>query len=228
MSDFGILLSTGSGNPFITPASIPMSMYGKYTVNSSSNGGNGQAAAMSIPWNDEWPAMVFVKSTQPGAVLGSYKAAGRVGFSGSTVNSAPFTVTAYVFGIFPQTPPQWGLCVWDDKGEVILTNETRVLTDLVTVGTVGVNGQSGVTMDITLAGSYAVCPKIHGSTLFQNLNSGTGQPIIVNVTAYTSAAFDGSSTRFTAALTQYPGGNPVGNTDTMCDLVAINTAAYDN
>ena len=228
MSDFGVLLSTGSGNPFITPSSIPMSMYGKYTAQSSSNGGNSQAAVGEIPWNDAWPAMVFLKSTMPGAALGSYKASGRIGFSGSTVNSAPFTLTAYVFGIFPQTAPAWGLCVWDENGEVILTNETRVLTDLVTVGAVGVNGQSGVTMDITLAGSYAVCPKIHGSTLFQNLNAGTGQPIIVNVTAFTSAAFDGSGTRFTAALTQYPGGNPVGNTDTMCDLVAINTAAYDN
>lgn len=228
MSDFGVLLSTGSGNPFITPSSIPMSMYGKYTVPSSGNGGNSQVATMTIPWNDSWPAMVFLKSTQVGAVLGSYKASGQIGFSGSTVNSGPFTLTAYVFGIFPQTAPEWGLCVWDEQGQVILTNETRVLTDLVTVGQVGVNGQSGVTMDITMSGSYAVCPKIHGSTLFQNLNAGTGQPVIVNVTASSSAAFNGSGTRFTAALNQYPGGNPVGNTDTMCDLVAINTAAYDN
>lgn len=222
MSDFGVLLSTSSGQPFVTPVSTPMSMYGKYIVNSS-----GGSAASSIDWPASWPAMVFVKSNLPGVIVGASKGGGKIYFSGSDVLNRNFTITAYIFGIFPQTAPAWGLVVWDAAGQVVLTNETRVLSDLVTVGTPGVgNGRCGLTMDITLSGSYAVCGVIHGMTLFQTSAPG-GQIVIIPVTAYTSCAYNGVSTRFTAATSQQPGGSPVGSSDSGCILTAINTAAYD-
>lgn len=227
MSDFGILLSVGSGQPFITPVSVPMSMKSKVVANSSSVSGGSQSAVISIPWDNTWPAMIFVRSNVAGTILGTSKKNGVLSASGANISGNAFTLTAYFFGIFPQSAPAWGLCVWDAAGNVVLSNETRVLSDLVTVGDPSIASQSGVGMDITLGGAYAVCPVIHGSTLFQNTNAGTGQPIIVNVEGRTSAAFNGSTTRFTAAPTQYPGGNPVGYTDTRCTLVAINTSAYD-
>jgi hypothetical protein len=226
MSDFGVLLSNGSGNPFVTPVSIPMSMYGRYTANAVGNG-NYASANGSIPWNPAWPAMVFLKSDLAGVYLSTAKTANSIIFGGSFLQSRAFTVTAYVFGIFPQNPPEWGMIIVDENGQIVLTNETRVLSDLVTVGNSAVANQSGVGMDITLPGSYAVCPKIHGSMLFQTSNAGTGQPIIVNVMAYTSCANSEGNTRFTAAANQAPGGSLIGSTDTRCILTAINTAAYD-
>lgn len=225
MSDFGVLLSTGSGQPFVTPISTPMALYGKYVVNSSASG-NGQAAAVTIPWNNAWPAMVFVKCNINGVTLGTAKGNGSISASGYTYQNNNFVMTVYVFGIFPQTAPAWGIAIWNSAGELVLTNETRVLSDLVTIGNPAIANQSGIGMDITLAGSYAVCPQIHGTTLFQ-INAGAGQPVIVNVMTYTCANNSGGVTRFSAAANQAPGGNPAGYTDTRCILTAINTAAYD-
>lgn len=225
MSDFGVLLSTGSGQPFITPASTPMALHGKYVINSTLTNGV-HSVAGSIPWNPARPVMIFVKSTAVGTALGTGKTASAYLFSGTSRVGA-FTLTAYAFGIFPQTMPDWGLCIWNGAGEVVLTNETRVLSDLVTVGQFGVSHQYGINMDITLPGSYAVCPVTHGAILFQVPNPSGPGPIIVPVTTYTSAAYINGTTRFTAASSDSPGGGSVGSIDSGCILTAINTAAYD-
>lgn len=219
-------MSNGSGNPFVTPISIPMSMRGKYEVQAVGSG-NSASASGSIPWNSAWPAMVFLKASTPGVALGSRKLSDSITFSGSLNVSRAFTLTAYVFGIFPQSAPEWGLVVYDTKGEIVLTNETRVLTDLVTIGNPNIANQSGIGMNITMGGSWAVCPKIHGSIIYQTTMPGSGQPIITNVTVYTACEYNGSSTRFYSSGGATGSGGQVGYTDSRCTLVGINTAQYD-
>lgn len=225
MSDFGVLLSTDGGQPFVTPISTPMALYGKYEVTSAPSG-NGRAANLTIPWNNAWPAMVFVKCNINGVTLGTVKGNGSISASGYTFLNNNFVMTVYVFGIFPQPAPAFGIAIWNSAGDLVLTNETKVLSDLITIGNPAIASQSGIGMDITLTGSYAVCPQIHGTTLYQ-ISAGAGQPVIVNVMTYTCANNSGGVTRFTAAANQAPGGNPAGYTDTRCILTGINTSAYD-
>ncbi|WP_336996082.1 hypothetical protein [Leclercia sp. UBA7405] len=222
MADYGALISLENGNPFITPNSTPFCLYRKVTANSVGTGGNYQGASADIPIDPSYPAIVFCKTSNAATV-----SAARVGNVIKVGSSSPrgltHTLTAYVFAIFPQTLPKWGMAIWDEAGKLVLTNESKVLTDLVTIGTPGNNG--GINIDQTLAGSYAIVPTILGSSLWQITVQ--GQPVIINSTAYAGALFNGSTTRINAQGSQTGQGSPAGGTNTGIAITAINTAAYD-
>ncbi|MGX9837658.1 hypothetical protein ACH32B_16935 [Enterobacter dykesii] len=141
----------------------------------------------------------------------------RVGFNQS------FTLTAYVFAIFPQTLPAWGFAIWDATGKLVLTNESRVLSDLQTVGSPGASG--GINIDQTLSGSWAVAPAQLGQTII--VNNSTQPPTIYTINAYSSCRFNGGSTRINAGGTSTGTGSPGGGTNTGISLTAINTATFD-
>ncbi|MEZ6879953.1 hypothetical protein [Enterobacter sp. KB-280D8] len=224
MADYGAYILMDNGNPFVTPYSTPFCLYNRSEVASNTNG----SAAIDIPVDPSYPAIAFCRVSGPSQAvyLGVRRNGSVISASASTpagyTGSKTFTLTVYVFAVFPQPLPQWGIAFWDASGRVVLTNESRVLTDLVTVGT---PGAGGINLDVTLSGSYAVAPGILGSSLWQT--SQGGQPVIINVTAYTGCYFNGITTRFWPVGNQISGGTPAGGTTTGITLTAINTAAYD-
>ncbi|MFJ3291934.1 hypothetical protein ACIPKK_07870 [Enterobacter asburiae] len=155
------------------------------------------------------------------------EAAEEAGIEGIDMTGNPynqsFTLTAYVFAIFPQTLPAWGFAIWDATGKLVLTNESRVLSDLQTVGDAGANG--GINIDQTLSGSWAVAPAQLGQTIITN--NATKPPTIYTINAYSSCRFNGGSTRINAGGTSTGTGSPGGGTNTGTSLTAINTSAYD-
>jgi len=213
-----------NGNPFVTPQSTPFCLYGKYSFNSSANGSSQQVAQyLSVP--DDYPVMVFIKTTntaQPTPAM-SYRIGGNVYISGVNPYNQGFTLTAYVFAIFPQTLPASGFAICDASGKLVLTNESRVLSDLQTVGTPGASG--GINIDQTLSGSWAVAPAQLGQTIV--VNNSTQPPTIYTINAYSACRFDGTNTRINAGGTSTGTGSPGGGTNTGISLTAINTAAYD-
>ncbi|HAM4114097.1 hypothetical protein [Escherichia coli] len=224
MAEFGAMILMDNWNPFVTPQSTPFCLYGKYTFNSSANGSS-QQVAQNIALNADYPVMVFIKTTntaQPTPVM-SYRNGGNVYVAGVNPYNQSFTLTAYVFAIFPQILPKWGLAIWDASGKLVLTNESRVLSDLQTVGTPGANG--GINIDQTLSGSWAVAPAQLGQTII--VNNSTRPPTIYTINAYSSCRFDGANTRINAGGTSTGAGSPGGVTNTGISLTAINTAAYD-
>ncbi|WP_151994635.1 hypothetical protein [Buttiauxella massiliensis] len=222
MADYGALITLDNGNPFITPQSTPFCLYRKVTVNSANVGGSYQGTSMDIPIDASYPAIVFCK-TSNAATVGATRVGNMISVGSSSPRGDSHTLTAYVFAIFPQTLPAWGMAIWDENGKLVLTNESRVLSDLVTVGTPGNGG--GINIDQTLSGSYAIVPALLGSSLFQVMVQ--GQPVIVNVTAYAGALFNGTTTRINAQGSQTGQGSAVGGTNTGMAITAINTAAYD-
>ncbi|MCU6671180.1 hypothetical protein M8013_20845 [Enterobacteriaceae bacterium H4N4] len=222
MAGFGALIVLENGNPFITPNSTPFCLYQKVTVNSANTGGNYQGASVDIPIDASYPAIVFCK-TSNAATVGATRVGNVIKVGSSSPSGLVHTLTAYVFAIFPQNLPAWGMAIWDENRKLVLTNESRVLSDLVTIGTPGNNG--GINIDQTLSGSYAIAPAILGSSLYQIMVQ--GQPVIVNVTAYAGALFNGSITRISPVGNQIGQGSPAGGTNTGIAITAINTAAYD-
>ena len=224
MADYGAMILIDNGNPFVTPQSTPFCLYGKYTFNSSPNGSSQQVTQyLSVP--ADYPVMVFIKTTdtaQPTPVM-SYRLGGNVYIGGVNPYNQSFTLTAYVFAIFPQTLPAWGFAIWDATGKLVLTNESRVLSDLQTVGDAGANG--GINIDQTLSGSWAVAPAQLGQTIITN--NATKPPTIYTINAYSSCRFNGGSTRINAGGTSTGTGSPGGGTNTGMSLTVINTTAYD-
>ncbi len=224
MAGYGAMIRLDNGNPFVTPNSTPFCLYGKYTFNSSANGSS-QQVAQNIAIRADYPVIVFIKTTdtaQPTAVI-SYRNGGSVYVNGVNPYNQAFTLTAYVFAIFPQALPAWGFAIWDAAGQLVLTNESRVLSDMQTIGTPGNGG--GINIDQTLSGSWAVAPAVMGQTIIAN--NSTQPPTIYTITAYTSCRFNGSNTRVSAGSVSVGTGSPAGGTNTGVAITAINTAAYD-
>ncbi|ANI82423.1 MULTISPECIES: hypothetical protein [Kosakonia] len=223
MAAYGALINV-NGNPFVTPNSTPFCLYRKVVVNSVANG-TYQGASASIPVNASYPAIAFCKTSN--TAQPTYVSAIRSGSNVMVSSGNPYgqahTLTAYIFAIFPQTLPEWGIAIWDAAGRLVLTNESRVLSDLVTIGTPGNNG--GINIDQTLSGSYAVCPGILGATLIQVMVQ--GQPQVIAATAYTGCRFNGSTSRISAASSSNASGSVVGSTNNGNAIIAIKTDPYD-
>ncbi|HFO5133946.1 TPA: hypothetical protein ACHJ26_004409, partial [Escherichia coli] len=166
MATFGAYLRLSNGNIFVTPEATPLCLYKRVTLTSSDQ-------TVAVPSGK--PVMVFVKSTTAAAVL-AYRN------SSSTLLIGAGSGYAYIFSIFPPSLPKWGMAIWNASGELVLTNESRILTDLVTVGTAGSSG--GIYIDQTLSGSYAICPQLLGALVGQG-----------SASIYAAAYYNGSTTR---------------------------------
>lgn len=213
-----------NGNPFITPNSTPMALYRKVTVASSSSSGfNSATATVNITGGTS--LIAFGRTTGYAALSGTMSGE-TISISASNYNVTPFTMEAYFFAIFPQTLPQWGMGVWDANGKLILTNETKVMTDLVTIGTPGAS-TGGIFIDETRSGKFAVAPAIVGAVLLQGPPNGQGQPTIQPVTAYTACIGDNSSTRFTSATSSSASGGSIGSSNLGTIMTGINVSIYD-
>ena len=223
MADYGAIIDV-NGNPFITPASTPFCLYGKYTYQSSGNSA-AHSVTQYIPIDSSYPVCAFLKTSNTGqgtAVIAyairSGANAGTLYVNGTNYSGQAFTLTVYVFAIFPQTLPDWGMAIWDANGKLVLTNESKVLSDLETVP------GSGYTLDYTYNGSYAVSPRALGAVNVYQVQN--GQQIIRSATAGVSCRFDGSRTRINA-VPLINGSDASGGTSNGGLVTAINTAAYD-
>ena len=222
---YGAYIYTNSGNPFITPESTPFALYARRSFTSGSNGSQASVDAY-IPVPSSYPTMTFCRTSEtanPTATnsfqITSGPNAGTVNVRGTNVNNQAFTLVVYVFAIFPQTLPSWGMAIWNAQGTLVLTNETKVLTDLITVP------NSGLSINQTYQGSYAVSSQSLGFTL--DVNTQTLPPRQGTITYTGSARFNGSRTWITpGAIGQFVGGTQ-STTDFKTRIVAINTAEYD-
>ncbi|EKK4082365.1 hypothetical protein PNF79_003029 [Cronobacter dublinensis] len=232
MAEFGALLTTPSGEAFVTPQSTPLCLYAVRTFNSSKVNDTLQQAVGTIAMPDmSQPIVPFVYSSKPstGSVaLVAERTSSGMKFTGNNVNgNGSFSMTALVFTFFeqPMPNPPWGMAIWDESGKLILTHESRVLTDLVTIGTKGSGG--GTSIDITRQGQWAIVPDCSGQQQWQFATGGPGGAVISLNTAF-GAEYNGSSTRMHAALLSYPGGQAqmVGATNAGNTITAIDVSKY--
>ena len=138
------------------------------------------------------------------------------------------TGTAYVyFSLFSHRQSQTTGWPWDASGTLILTNETRTLSDVVTLGTAGVDASSGYNINTTLAGKWACMPAMLG--LITGVVSAGGQPQPYSAIYKSMAKLEGSNTRIFAGPQTTPGGNlqNVTYSNLRNVIMAINCANYD-
>ncbi|WP_241167891.1 hypothetical protein [Citrobacter freundii] len=215
MAKYGALISLPNGNPFITPDSTPMTLYRKVTVNSTLASDFNSATA-SVVINGQKGGIVFAR-TSAAAKISASKNGNTFSVSASNYRSSSFVLEAYFFAIYPLTLPAWGVAIWDAEGTLVLTNESRVLSDLTTIGSPGA-AMGGLNIDTYMAGKWAVNPMGLGSVLLHAGSAPGGQPIIQPVDVGTGCFNEGAGTRIKGS---------VGTTNSGIVITAINTAAYD-
>ncbi|MEB1018501.1 hypothetical protein VC841_25745 [Citrobacter freundii] len=224
MAKYGALISLPNGNPFITPDSTPMTLYRKVTVNSTL-GGDFNSASVSVTIDGQKGGIAFARTSSPAKISAS-KTGNTFSVDASNYRGAAFVLEAYFFAIYPLTLPAWGVAIWDAEGTLVLTNESRVLSDLTTIGSPGaISG--GLNIDTYMAGKWAVNPMGLGSVLLHAGSAPGGQPIIQSVDVGTGCFNDGAGTRIKGLSSTTASGSSVGTTNSGIVITAINTAAYD-
>lgn len=224
MARYGVMLSLDNGNPFITPDSTPMTLYTKTAVASTFNGDfNNASSAVNIV--NHKAGVVFARTSAP-AMITATKSGNLFTVAASNYRRSAFTLECYFFAIVPLSAPQWGIAIWDAAGTLVLTNESKVMTDLATVGTPGA-ATGGVNIDTIWAGKWAVNPMWLGSVLIHAGSAPGGQPIIQNVNVGTGCFDDSGGTHFRGQTSTTASGSTIGTTNSGIVLTAINVSAYD-
>ncbi|HFN6472391.1 TPA: hypothetical protein ACHFX4_000922 [Citrobacter freundii] len=224
MAKYGALISLPNGNPFITPDSTPMTLYRKVTVNSTF-GGNFNSASASVTIDGQKGGIAFARTSAPAKISAS-KSGNTFSVNASNYRGSAFVLEAYFFAIYPLTLPAWGVAIWDAEGTLVLTNESRVLSDLTTIGSPGaVSG--GLNIDTYMAGKWAVNPMGLGSVILRAGSAPGGQPIFQSVDVGTGCHDDTGGTRIRGQSSTTASGSSVGSTNSGIVITAINTAAYD-
>uniref|UniRef100_UPI0023AFB7F5 hypothetical protein n=1 Tax=Citrobacter freundii TaxID=546 RepID=UPI0023AFB7F5 len=172
MAKYGALISLPNGNPFITPDSTPMTLYRKVTVNSTF-GGNFNSASASVTIDGQKGGIAFARTSAPAKISAS-KNGNTFSVDASNYRGSAFVLETYFFAIYPLTLPAWGVVIWDAEGTLVLTNESRVLSDLTTIGSPGA-ATGGLNIDTYMAGKWAVNPMGLGSVLLHAGSAPGGQ-----------------------------------------------------
>lgn len=214
---WGMLLTTDDGNTFITEESTPISLLGRYSSSGS------RSVTINIAVNTDDVVLPFCVST--GDTFFSYSLIGSqlsVTATSNTSDESVFTFTCYVFTTREQPLPRWGMAIWDKNGKCILTNETRVLTDIVTIGTKG-GSPSGLTLSVTRAGKWAILPELSG------FYTGVYQQRPFQIGVGFAAKYDGSSTIIHPVMSGVvPPGSQLGTPlDAKTIVRAIDLSRYD-
>ncbi|EOC1313843.1 hypothetical protein ACTEV4_000636 [Cronobacter turicensis] len=218
---YGAYILTDAGFPFITPASSPLAMISKKTATMVSNGHS------EITQNFEAgnPIIPFVVATA-GAKFYYTISSNTCVVSADKPEQSGATYTVYFFTIFTQPLPKWGMAIWDANGRCILTNETRVLTDVTPIGINGDDSNSGYNINTTLTGKWAVIPSQTGLGTGVITDGGT-RPWSSEFSL--KAVFNGSSTLIGQNATDSASGNIQNLTyhNMRNRAFIINAAKYD-
>lgn len=220
--DWGALLVTENGAPFITPQSIPLAMYSKKSAAISTSSGAVTTISQALPAGR--PVIPFVYTTISCVV--SYTVVGNVCNVTLSNSSGAGTAYVYFFTIFQQTLPDWGIAIWDEQGVCILTNETRVLTDIQAIGTNG-SDSAGFSINTTLSGKFGIVPSTSGLATGVIIDGGT-RPWSSQY--FFSAVFNGTTTQIGQAMNGGSAGSGVSNLvyhNMKNSVYALNLANYD-
>lgn len=231
---YGALITAPSGQAFVTPESIPLALHSVAGFNSSKVSGYQQAQGyMQIPDTSK-PMIPFMMASKPSqgavALYASALADGRLSVSGMNIFDSSFTITVFMFTHFaqPMPNPPWGMAIWDANRQLILTHETRVLTDLNTIGQRGVPNNSGYFINTTLPGRWALVPQCSGQQVWRINTGGPGGALMATPVMF-SALFDGSQTQFLSSPTTFIGsgsGTPESGVNNGNVITAIEVSKY--
>lgn len=158
MADYGVLLANTSGEVWVSPSSIPLALFAKRTGSLPSNSGG--SSTVSVNYDSTRPIIPFVYTTGECAI--SWSASGGV-CSVTFSRSSSGVYEVYFFTIFQQTPPAYGIAIWDEQGVCILTNETKTLTDMNKLGDPNSATASGIYINQVLPGKWGCVPDSFGA-----------------------------------------------------------------
>lgn len=186
---YGILLSTASGEVWVSPESTPLTLLAKKSATVQ----NSVATTVTQAFDPAEPLIPFVFSTSQGSIkMTMSNGVCTVNLSNARLGER---IDVYFFSRFPQPLPDYGLAIWDAEGTCILTNESKTLADLVRVGGSGAASNNGIGTNAWYSGKWACIPQYLGIAV-GIIQAGGTRPW---QSSYRAVAYaDGSGTRILA------------------------------
>lgn len=231
---YGAYLLLDNGNPFYTPDSTPLRLASKHSVRSTITNANARAS-ITINHNVSTPFVPFVVArsdgNQPVAFSMGLPSGGNQvvinGFSYSGNNTSNFTMEVYFFSMSPRSAASgYGMAIYNQSGQLILTHEDKVLTDMETVGSRG-TPSAGIGANAERTGKWGVVPAFAGWYLFR-VDSGGPGVIIVPISAGFGATYNGIKTNmYPQILASNPSNQGAGSGSTGTPMTILNLAPYD-
>lgn len=166
---FGIYLEDEYGNPWCWDGTrnfqlIETRSYNGVTTGSNYDTGISASRPCFLFWQVTWtpditsiPMMFYGKNAGGNWYYRFDKDADSPGW-GSNVN-----VRIFIFSNYAPVLPHYGIAIWDERGELALTNESKLLRIAGTLDCRVIGERRAI------AGSYAIMPMRTGSALFNNL-----------------------------------------------------------
>lgn len=230
---YGAYILMDSGQPFVTPESAPLTLVSKKSATSSISNATA-SASVSFTVDTSKPFIPFCV-----AVGGAdHPVAFSSGLSGSTLtlkgasnmgnNTKNFTMDCYLFSTNERSSPNidWGFCIWNAQGKVILTNEDRVLTDLSLIGTPGASN-SGMGVSATLSGKWGVVPSACGGVVYHVDAGGPGGVNVPIPYGFGARYLSGQTKIHVASGAASPGGVAVSSYSGYNAATVVNLSNYD-
>lgn len=223
--DYGIMIVNEQGNPFITPQSYPVALYAKSSANSTKVSVSNSTATVNIKRPNTWGTVIpFAYTTQPCAIKAIVDSNNNLVVTANNVLAATFTLNVFLFTEFSPTLPEYGFAAWNSSGALIFTNEMKVLTDVQSIGNAASDLDSGIMLDKTLNGRYAVIPQMTGVIHWRDTVGGG----VVQIPNGFSAYFNGNTTRINSQsyISGNPGWSQVGYNNNARAAVVLDVSNY--
>lgn len=223
MAKYGVMLRYPNGSPFYIDGTRPIAFLRKRTVNINNPSSGGQYG-IDLDSNSGLPYMYFVYMDTDTSWAKMTSAQGRYQITcGSNTSGRSFNITIYTFGFEPPTLPKWGIAIWDEAKNLIITNETKVLKGLDRAGTNG-SQSAGINTNVTLSGKRAIIPAECGF-LSGIINVTPPQPW--GIGASFGCYYNGSTTRVYGAPEGQLAGTVTTTASTLEAPLYIDCSLYD-
>lgn len=219
---FGAIITDAAGVPFYIDGTMPLTLIEKRVLTV----GVGETNTVLFA-DDGVLRFVFTNSNAP---QGTNETCEALLVSGGnwilrSVGAAR-TINVYIFGYQYQPIPAWGVQINDAQGRCILTNESKVLRDVQAYGNPADNLSSGMQINTTIAGTWAIAPMNTG--YYTAVTNAGGQPQSIVRAYYASARYNGSTTQLTSGFIGNSGSGEQNQvlTNFRNRITAINVARY--
>ena len=180
---YGAMLTDANGVPFYIQDTMPLSLI---SVNTYANN-----SEPDIHPNDGAVRFVFCNSDNVDTNFYYFYKASTGSWAVNGLGPSGGVYRVYIFGYQFQPVPAYGIQINDAQGRCILTNETKVLRGVETIGTPGADS-AGINLNVTIPGRYAVAPEMLGyisGVVYQG-----SQPYPYLNQIFTSAYYSGGNT----------------------------------
>ena len=204
--EFGLALNDEYGNPFYIKGTLPLTLTGRQSFSVPSGG----FSSSVIHDNDSVVRLFYYDVTgADGYAFYSRNAQGQ-GVLSYGSNSTSTVINLYTFGYQYQTPPAFGIAIFDNSNprRCIIHNQSKVLSNVQNLGTEG-DENAGYKISTTLAGRWAISPVMTGY-ITGVINQG-GQPRPFQSTFYARSLFNGNQSAIASVLDKGTPGGDVGN-----------------